>query len=135
MATTGLNTRAEIIERVDPYLASGAVTAGYVAIPDGFDANGHLLAKISNSAGLVRPLGIFEFTQSTGKPVGVKSKGLIKGVAGGAIDENVEVSYGNTGKLKAAASGEIVVGTSRSKTTADLDEILVEWNDSYYTKP
>lgn len=138
MATTGLN-RGEKIDRVEPYVASGAVTKNLVAIPNGFvaagDLAGQLQAKIADVAGSTIPLGLFDNSYADGKICSVKSKGLLKGVSNAAINENVRLSYANNGKLKAAAAGEIVVGTSRSKTTAGDEEILVEWCDAYYALP
>lgn len=138
MTTTGLN-RGEIIDRVMPYIASGSVSKNLVGIPNGFVASGdfigQLQVKLADVAGTTRPLGIFESDQTTGKVVCVKSKGLLKGVSSAAINENVPVTYTATGKLKTAATGEIICGFSRSKCTAADEEILVEWTESYIVSP
>jgi hypothetical protein len=125
MTTAGI--KQPIKDRLLACLASGTVTKGYVAISDGLDVWGEQKAKVSNSAGLVIPIGIFDHDMTDGKTVDVQVKGRVICVSGGALATlYTPVSYTNAGKVKAAAAGEYVIGHNVSTCTAADEAVSIE---------
>lgn len=55
-------------------------------------------------------------------------RGQVRVIASGAISADVKLAPDANGKVKAAASGDTVVGTSKDAATADGDIILAELN-------
>ena len=62
-----------------------------------------------------------------GKSVPVGVGGVVKCTAGGQIDAFTQVASTNAGKLVAAASGDIVLGTTLAVAAADGDLVPMLW--------
>lgn len=125
MTTAGV--KPHLKERLIACLASGVVTKKLVAISYGLDIWGEQKAKVSNSAGLVVPIGIFDHDMTDGKVVDVQTKGRAICTSAAAINTlYTPLSYTATGKVKAAVSGEYIIGHNVSTCTAADEDVSIE---------
>lgn len=115
---------------------STTVTRGLVAIHDGLNANGEPESKVSDVAGTVIPLGIYDHSATSGQTARVTRWGRLTGISGAALAAPMtELSYDNAGKLVAATLGTYIVGHNLSTTSGADEEVTVEFYQSPHLKP
>ena len=109
--------------------AEGAITKGY-GLKYGSAQNGALVSSVNGS----KIAGVAGESCASGEAFLVVKDGVVKAIAGDAINLHAEVAVDSDARFIEADSGDVIIGIARSAAGADGDEFLLELTRGLFPK-